>query len=185
MTVMSMLHVLGIPCHKLKGKTAFPSEQNCRQPVVSTLWECVTQSPVNVDLLQHRADGVLLDEGVPPQPPDNSFQGVWSWHDTIVWNDCSQYSRSQAPVVKGRVECPEWCGVQEQGTAAQCVLSPQKEFNSRQKHESCVLQLDVQPLVLLEIAVQQRQVHIQLCSKRKHQMAQREGGQGVRQSLQA
>ena len=31
----------------------------------SLLWERVTQSPVNVDLLQHSADGILLDEGVP------------------------------------------------------------------------------------------------------------------------
>ena len=85
----------------------------------SLLWECVAQSPVNVDLLQHSADGVLLDEGVPPQPPNNSFEGVWGWHDAIVWDDSAQDSRSQALVVKGRVECPERCGIQEQGTAAQ------------------------------------------------------------------
>ena len=93
------------------------------------LSECVTQSPVNVDLLQHRADGVLLDEGVPPQPPDKSFERVWSWHDTIVWDDRTQNSRRQALVVKGRVECPEWCGIQEQGPAAQNILASSEAFH--------------------------------------------------------
>ena len=69
-------------------------------------------APVYIDLLEHCADGVLLNEEVPPEPPDEGFQAFWSWHHPIIWHYCSQYLSCYALIGCGRRKSPEWCCVQ-------------------------------------------------------------------------
>ena len=61
--------------------------------------------------------------------------------------------------------------------------SSHKEVGSSMSPVSCSLTFS--HWSWLEGEVQQGHAHMQLCSKREHQMAQKEVGQGVCQSLQA
>lgn len=84
-----------------------------------------------VDLLEDHANGVFLDEGIPPQPPDDSLQAFWGRHDPIVWHNPPQDPSRETLVTKGGREGPKWSGVQIERTPAQLSGSQPWLYKSR------------------------------------------------------
>lgn len=85
------------------------------RPCSNFFWAVMSQGklalPIYIDLLKDSPNGVLLDEGIPPEAPDDRLQALRRRHDAIIWHNSSQDAGCETLIVCGWVEGPKRCGV--------------------------------------------------------------------------